>query len=1004
MRKITTILVLCLVFLPSIYSGTIGSWESFKQDPVVFNGTSNIIRGLVYFDEGFSFSNSVVECTFDGALPLKGPIDMRRGKLVLNQDIIFNNDTRIDSIGSIYGNGHIVNLPESVNKINCSKELPFLNLIDEKVLSKNVNNVAWSVDGRFIACMSDEDRRGEELNIYSFEDGKLVFNDSVSIPSFGYALAWHSSSQYIVAGRQGRKKELRLYRFNSDSGEIGDYISFEQKGSINTFSWNPQFKDYLTVCADHTSSSAGELIIYLLQKGENPSLIKKFGVNIDHDVTSASWSSDGKYLAVGCSSGLEFRIFSFDEANFYEVASLQTGHSISSVSWKGGSSYIACGLGLGASSQRLRVYNFDSETKQLSEYLSARTNESSIVYSIDWAADENCLAVGKSYGCDTEVSVYKFDETKKTLSLICSKQKDDSVNSVCWNHDGTFFVIGDDGCSLSVYEAETETNKDIVFDNVKLFLHSDVDLTDSIILKGSCVINGGCLNLANGGALVIAEDSSLNLKNTVIKGLGSVGDGQIIFSADNSSLYLSQAMLGFSNDVTTNIGKIYVNNVSTILSNDFDWTLKDDALLTIDGTTLKIESFSNNKLKTIFYDEGCLFLVNSGTIKRTESSEDLMPYINELDSRVNTAESEIDNLALEITSTYLTFAKVCTDIDVSSFRGEPGDLVLQHDLYFEDGRKIIGTGVIDLKNKEIVFGREFLEWDNDLTWVGNNGSIELKEDSSLFNQWAFEGTVIVDGNGHELLLKEGSRFVIKKNSTLKIQNMILSDINNHEIVCEDDTSKIILKNVTWLQNEDKIFTKGSLEFKKYVEMDGNYSFAYQSNMPCIIDKTTQLVLNRGFTLCFDNESENLITFVDDTSELVLKGAGLHANSAGLCLKNGKLTVKKSCTLSSDLGKGISIGNGNLEDDFSCDILSRGVLNITSGIVNYENVSGASWNMSNKTSFLSINNGATFNLNYPLHIGNGIMTLSKDCLVRRKKTAKLTGEIWGTGIKNYVMKD
>ena len=70
MKKIITILILCFLFLPTIHSGIIGSWESFKQGPVAFSGASNIIQGFVYFDEGFSFANSVVQCTFDGALPL----------------------------------------------------------------------------------------------------------------------------------------------------------------------------------------------------------------------------------------------------------------------------------------------------------------------------------------------------------------------------------------------------------------------------------------------------------------------------------------------------------------------------------------------------------------------------------------------------------------------------------------------------------------------------------------------------------------------------------------------------------------------------------------------------------------------------------------------------------------------------------------------------------------------------------------------------------------------
>ena len=76
--------------------------------------TDNKILGFGWFKNGFSLEDAATTCTFDSVYPVSGTVDLNGGTIYLNQDLIFKNITTLSGAGSVLGNGHIIELCESI--------------------------------------------------------------------------------------------------------------------------------------------------------------------------------------------------------------------------------------------------------------------------------------------------------------------------------------------------------------------------------------------------------------------------------------------------------------------------------------------------------------------------------------------------------------------------------------------------------------------------------------------------------------------------------------------------------------------------------------------------------------------------------------------------------------------------------------------------------------------------------------------------------------------------
>ena len=80
---------------------------------------------------------------------------------------------------------------------------------------------------------------------------------------------------------------------------------------------------------------------------------------------------------------------------------------------------------------------------------------------------------------------------------------------------------------------------------------------------------------------------------------------------------------------------------------------------------------------------------------------------------------------------------------------------------------------------------------------------------------------------------------------------------------------------------------------------------------------------------------------DVTSQLYLNGCTINSTPTGLRLTKGTLTVDSVNILNNagatSLSQGICFGNGIAADDLTINMLPGGQLDITNGILDYQNV-------------------------------------------------------------------
>ena len=90
----------------------------------------NKMLAFGWFRNGFTLEDSNTSCTFDSAFPVSGTVDINGGTLYLTSDMHFENITTLNDLGDLYGNGHIVSLDSSV----------------ERLISSNINTKFQNID------------------------------------------------------------------------------------------------------------------------------------------------------------------------------------------------------------------------------------------------------------------------------------------------------------------------------------------------------------------------------------------------------------------------------------------------------------------------------------------------------------------------------------------------------------------------------------------------------------------------------------------------------------------------------------------------------------------------------------------------------------------------------------------------------------------------------------------------------------------------------------------
>ena len=580
-------------------------------------------------------------------------------------------------------------------------------------------------------------------------------------------------------------------------------------------------------------------------------------------------------------------------------------------------------------------------------YDSSRT--STIASNCHWMiTDGLCLRIGKQEVDDSAEPLYFEDDTSTLHFKNCS------------------FVVT--GSGMQVLRGMIEMDGDVTLDVIGT-------ATDNSLIVGSGVESDDATIKVFPGAALYFRAGMLVYNNSTPDKIVALSESARFVCYGPSKTYIAR-------DCTfpQMVMKLTEGIAETILAEGVDFGYN--------GTHFELANveFSFTGKHRIMFD-----LEGNGLLYLTKGNFMLPLFVSSTPNYIWGAGTIAGPIILQDSSTCAIFdftGIINTDIAMNG-----GTIVLGNDLCFSSGYKIAGSGVCNLSSNKLTLGAKNLSWPDAVQFIGTDGgSVDIRSRIDLLSTWTFSGDCIIDGHGNTIDLSNDGNIVIDQGSKVTFRDLKIIGISQNNVRCLDDDSLILLENSVWVQDENYSFTTGALQVKSGVKIEGPYEFSYETRMTSTILKDSTLKFRLGSTLEYNPtivSSKDLIEFYDDTSYLSFHSSYLHTNTIGMNFKRGNLVVKGNCDFSSDTllleddtiaGEGITIGTGTEVDDCVFKISMGSLLNVSSGVLTYNNVAGASFIMENRDSILKIMSGAHFVLNQDISLADGLLSISDGALL------------------------
>jgi hypothetical protein len=377
--------------------------------------------------------------------------------------------------------------------------------------------------------------------------------------------------------------------------------------------------------------------------------IGSFGNTLQVQNNALSWHSSDEYIAVGVSHAAQSQdiyLFSFNGAAVSLLNSINTGASANALSWIPNSYYLT--VGLQTNNESLRMYLFNPSLNELTEVSSARVGLSDNVLGMKWSADGKYLALSKDYSYQNfEFEIYYYEFSDSTLHLVSGYSSDGQTRDVSWAHSGQYVITGDDTNNMYVFNFK---DAPFVFNNLKLFLRSELRAHASIMIDGECVINGdgNTLDLNSTASLIIKPNATLTLEDMTIKGINN----NIFCQDDSASLILRNVVWIQDMDTSFTQGSFQIKN---------DVTFRGDAIFSYES----ILTSSIMAKAQLILDSGMTFSYNPRTnnstlFKLVERSSTLVldganMYVGSMGLQLATGKLKVNRNSQMLTDNIITF-------------------------------------------------------------------------------------------------------------------------------------------------------------------------------------------------------------------------------------------------------------------------------------------------------------------------------------------------------------
>ncbi len=563
---------------------------------------------------------------------------------------------------------------------------------------------------------------------------------------------------------------------------------------------------------------------------------------------SVSWSSDGRFIAVGIFTSSTLQIFSVNGGipSASPVGSVSTSGP-RSVSWSSDGRFIA----VVGSSTSLQIFSFSGSGNPA---LVGSASTGSTPYSVSWSPDGRYLAVVNNAGLTLQI--FSFSGSGNP-TLVGSVVITTGPQAVSWSPDGRFIAV----CFGSI--------------PYSLQIFSFYGLNPALVGSVNPGTQPYSVSWSPDGRYLAVADYTSSLQICSFSGSGNptlVGssasasgnprsvswspDGRFIALVTYNSGTLQIFSTNYVVDRSTQAlsSSIVFGNSAAGSASDLSVQLLSGANVSVDGilnydNTLGYTMFSNN---------------NASFVLKNSNSEIRMTPNTVVGWQDGSIISNVSNAGL-------------------------GDYNLISDVSPKNAQ--IPTNLINYSGVPN-------------TLVGSNWNIPANTIVHVSNN------AVLDGNGNTISIGANSEIFVDDTITLTLRNVVVdSTLNgpgNPAIKLASNRSQLVLDNATLIPANDFYFDRGKLFAYNDVNINGTNAFIYRSTMPSYIKSGANFKFNPSTTFDFRPSTtgtsgllaKDLLGMDDASSKITLNGATLKSTFTGMRLTKGQILLDNSVSMTS----------------------------------------------------------------------------------------------------------
>ena len=202
--------------------------------------------------------------------------------------------------------------------------------------------------------------------------------------------------------------------------------------------------------------------------------------------------------------------------------------------------------------------------------------------------------------------------------------------------------------------------------------------------------------------------------------------------------------------------------------------------------------------------------------------------------------------------------------------------------------------------------------------------VYLKDTLEIDYAWTITNKSTIDADGNTIIFgPDGEIFVRGADASLLIKDAIIKDVSGNQIRCSDDTTTLSIDNVTWIQDANYSFSKGTLSVNGDWAIQGrDTTFTFSSDQTLTIQQNASLIFDNATSFSYDSPTATNLVMADADAILRFKDATLSVQD-NLRLTKGVAFFDDTVTFNVATGKTLYFGDNssssnNLTFEFAQD--------------------------------------------------------------------------------------